>query len=82
MKWRHEPPDIPGVSRSVSSPEHQAFIAELRARGVQVTPATRDYLPPPRHILPPKQSMMRMYAGLRRLPRPALRIKHRHATVP
>lgn len=60
----------------------EALIARLRAAGLQITPATRDTLPPPRYTIPPKQFFFRMRVGLRRLSHPAFRIKHRHATVP
>jgi len=58
------------------------LIARLRARGLVITAATRDTLPPPRHTIPPKQYFFRLRAGLRRLTQPAVRSKHRHATVP
>jgi hypothetical protein len=69
-------------SMSASSERKQAFIARLRAAGLEIIPATLDTLPPPRHTLPPQQFFFRMRAGLRRLSQSALRIKHRHATVP
>jgi len=67
---------------SASSPEKQALIARLRAAGLQVTAATRDYLPPPRYTIPPKQFFFRVRLGLRRLSRSTLRFTHTHATVP
>jgi hypothetical protein len=71
-----------GPSMSASSERKQAFIAHLRAAGLEITPATRDTLPPPRHTIPPRQFFFRMRAGLRRLSPSALRMKRRHATVP
>lgn len=82
MKYRREPPDIPGVSMSVKSPEHQAFIAELRARGLQIIAATRDYLPPPRIGSWPRYRFFPAVIGFRRISRSPLRVKHRHAAVP
>jgi len=82
MKRRHEPPDIPGVSRSVSSLEHHAFIARLRAVGLQVTPATRDYLPPPRIGSWPRYRFFPAVIGFRRVSRSPLRSKQRYAAVP
>ena len=58
------------------------LVARMRAAGFTVSAATRDTLPPPRYTIPPKQFFFRMRAGLRRLSHAALRIKHRHATVP
>jgi hypothetical protein len=82
MKYRQEPPDIPGVSRSMSSPEHLAFIERLRAAGLQLTPATRDYLPPPRIGSWPRYRFFPAVIGFRRISHSPLRIKHRYAAVP
>ena len=82
MSSRRELSDIPGVSMSASSPEKQALIAQLRAAGLQITAATRDYLPPPRYTIPPRQFFFRVRLGIRRLSRSALRSRHMHATVP
>ncbi|HKP76075.1 MAG TPA: hypothetical protein VJT67_11065 [Longimicrobiaceae bacterium] len=82
MKYRQEPPDIPGVSMSCSSPEKKAFIERLRAAGLSVIPATRDYLPAPRIGTWPRYRFFPAEIGFRRISRSPLRAKQRYATVP
>ncbi|MFL5383606.1 MAG: hypothetical protein ACJ8GN_13895 [Longimicrobiaceae bacterium] len=82
MKRRHEPPDIPGVSMSASSPEKQELIALLRAAGLKVTAATRDYLPPPRIGSWPRYRFFPAVIGFRRISCSPFRIKQRYAAVP
>jgi hypothetical protein len=58
------------------------LVARMRAAGFTVRAATRDYLPPPEHTIPPKHFLSDVRAGLRRFSNTARRPKTKHAAVP
>jgi len=59
------------------------WIARMRAAGYVVTPATRDTLPDPEHVLPARVGYLRhRVRGIRRLLRPHRSPHPGHARIP